>query len=109
MGLVGNPWFVPSMGASGVILLIGGIFSAWNRKGGLREFVAALRNRVPQSPMSDQRTGLYSTSQPDYARATSFGNAPGQGSSPASHASAGGRANAPGTVNASDVTLHRGP
>jgi type III secretion protein J len=47
-GLVGNPWFVPSMTASGIILLIGALFSAWNRKGGLREFAAAWRNRSPQ-------------------------------------------------------------
>jgi type III secretion protein J len=100
MGLVGNPWFVPSMSASGVILLLGGLFSAWNRKGGLREFFAALRNRVP--PGAVQRTGVYSASEPDYARASTFGNAPGQ-------ASAGGRASATRAADASDVTLHRGP
>jgi len=50
--LVRNAWFFPAMTASGVLILIAGMFSMWRRRDAFNDAAAAFKRRVNQ-PASD--------------------------------------------------------
>lgn len=47
--LFANPWFFPVMGAAGIVLALIGAFTAWRRRGFLREQSLAFRRRITET------------------------------------------------------------
>jgi len=52
--LVRNAWFFPAMTASGVLVLLAGLFSMWRRRASFNEAAAAFKRRLEQRTPGEQ-------------------------------------------------------